>query len=1216
MPISDLKKDKLRKLELERGGVAFATAKSSPTPTPTVVISLGGLGAQTLNALKGKFSKDIIECDHIWFRMIDTDEATFGDFSKVRPDGTLSESPEAHMESGETIPLYEQGLWNCLAPAFIPAHIDRWLNPTLKGREIKSNGAQQTRQIGRVMVVHDSVYSKVRKKLSILNDAATAAKGGTVDVILIAGVSGGTGSGSVIDVSYMIHDLMREYACTNYNLAGYIFTPDAQFTVPAIAAKSEIKANLQRNGYSALKEIDYFMNLEETGSVYRLQLMNSTVTCTKNIFSSCTLVSGYNETGGLRSTADIISCLTDQLMDMLTDIKVTENGLTHQMSDSIMSNDHAFIGQWFIQHPERRLYHRYASYKYQVLGYNSIRIPRDEIFAYCVDKIYEGVLKEFKNFRNVNRQMLVKVLEAAHILNVASATTYAEQIWNVERTLNLDGYNKGMVRSNPMIAYDDACEVSQSEARKINGSMMTRLENDIYSSLKTQIDLIFDQYGPYVAMRTIQHEMSCRTDGDPNEPFPGVYEQLIRLSTKMTELEAACRGAGNADLIREKADAATRLFGNAADMSAYVSECCSQAVERHLDPAFYNALSKVFLSVAARMNDYNSELFSVYTTIMDEVQYILSKDGDYFSKGKRTTAGSTELYSVDLIQSGADKAERLKKYLDGFISQVSVHDLSQNFIKSMRDNKEKWLAQQSENNFDVAREVQDLMDACLTKNNMIPEIIEKFVVVAYHPSDLTPDELDAIWLDEAPEGKKMQALNAAAHYILQTLEDGARAMAHSAGVIPLDVYGSHYFVSALEDTPKLREILDKLVFAKHRTHIAVSNSRNKFIYTGQYYGLPMYILKGMDEYNEQYVKNPAAGRHMDERGQNWSRFQNPYTIDSVALDLLKNGKHPSEINAYPDKNILDEVKRQTKYGLEKGKGYVKVEMVPASGARLTLFDITTSPANMEQFKKELYEEALNKYSQDKEVDLITFMGSHGFVLNPVLVSAGDTDIDLGLIDFVNANADDRDTKYKNIPVEVEDVYKWLRKSVKYMDILEKDSKLFEELEKVLKKAGDDVDNLYKYKRDVDTFALSLKTGLVRRVKDDQNMWEYMDGNKPITVDLRMESRFDRKFFLYHVFVAFQNMSKDSLDVFNDQATDRFKKGKIADTKEIDFIRDHIKEMMDENCLGDRFNLREINETAKKESEVNKYVVTDEQENAGNPFLVLKRFYERLDSRME
>ena len=1214
MPLSDLKKDKLKKLELERGGVAFATAKSSPTPTPTVVISLGGLGAQTLNALKGKFSKDIVDCDHIWFRMIDTDETTFGDFCKVKADGTPNDSPDAHMESGETIPLYDGNLSNCLAPAFIPAYIDRWLNPSLRGREIRNNGAQQTRQIGRVMVVHDTIYNRICGKLAILNQAVTAAVGGTVDVILIAGVSGGTGSGSVIDVAYMIHDLMRRYACTNYNLAGYIFTPDVQFTVPAIAASETIKANLQRNGYAALKEIDYFMNLEETGSTYRLQLMNGSVECTKNIFSSCTLVSGYNESGGLRSTADIISCLTDQLMDMLTDIKVTENGLTHQMSDSIMSNDHAFIGTWFTQHPERRLYHRYASYKYQVLGYNSIRIPRDEIFAYCVDKIYEGVLKEFKNFRNVNRQMMGKAYEAAHILNPGTVASFAEQIWHVERTLNLDGYNKAMVRSNPLAAYDDACDVAKQEAAKINGSMMTKLENEIYNSLKTQIDLIFDEYGPYVAMRAIQHLKSCLTDGDPNEPFSGAYEQLIRLSAVMTEKETACRNSGDMQSIREKADTATRFLGNPQDMIAYVSECCSQAVERHLNPVFFNALSKVLISVASRMNDYNSELFSVYTTIMDEVQYILSKDGDYFSKGKRTTAGRTELYSVDLIQSGADKAERLKKYLDDFISQVSVHDLSQNFIKSMRENKEKWLAQQEENNFDVAREVQNLMDNCLTDNNMIPQIIEKFVVVAYHPKDLTPAELDAIWLDDSPAGKKMQALKAAAHYILQTLEEGARAMAHSAGVIPLNVYGSHYFVSALEDTPMLRIILDELVFAKHQTHIAVSNSRNKFIYTGQYYGLPMYILKGMSEYNEQYIKNVSAGRHMDEKGQDWSRFQNPYTIDSVALDLKNSGKHPREIDAYPDKIILDEIKKQTKYGLETG--YVKAEQVPAGGARLTLFDITTSPSDMERFNKELYAEAIDKYANEQIVDLIPFMEAHGFILNPILVSAGDTDVDLGLMDFENASAQDKDTKYKDVPVPVEDVYKWLRKSIKFMDILEKDCKLFEEFEKVLQKAKDDVENLYKYRKDIDTFALALKTGLVKRMNSDQNMWEYMDKNDPVIVDLRLRNRFDRKFFLYHVFVEFQKMSKESIDEIKQQGTDRFKKNRTVDPGELQFIKDHINEMLKDNCLGDRFNLREINAIARQESEEKNYQITDEKANIGNPFLVLRRFYDRIISFMD
>ena len=1055
MKLSSIKEENLQSLALEKKGCAFADHKSSPTPIPTVVISLGGLGAQTLNTLKGKFIRNIGECDHIWFRMIDSDEFTLDDYCKEQHSGMRNDSPDAHMEREETISLYDGNLSNCLSPVFIPDYIDRWLNPALRGRGIRNNGAQMTRQIGRAMVVHDSVYSRVSQNLEIiLNEAIEAARGGEVRVILIAGVSGGTGSGSVIDVAYLIHDLMTRFACKNYDLAGFIFTPDAQFKLPAIAASPTIRANLERNGYAALKEIDYFMNLEETGSVYRLQRWNRTIECTRNIFDSCTLVSGYNEAGELRSTIDTISRLTDHLMDMLTVFEYAEDGFVKKMTFEIGPGPaiHIYNSQWLYKHPQRRLYHRYASYKYQVLGYNSIRIPRDEIFAYCVDKIYEGVLREFKNFRIVNKQMLGKVFEAAHILKPASAATYAEQVWNVERTLNLDGYNKGMVRSNPMIAYDDACEVSQLEARKINGSMMTKLENDIYSSLKKQIDLIFDQYGPYVAMRAIRHEKSCLTDGDPNEPFSGVYEQLIRLSDALTRAETECRRSGDEWRIREKANIATRLFGNAADMAAYVSECCSQAVEMYLNPVFYNALSKVLLNVTARMKDYNSELFSVYTELLDYVQLILSRDDNYFSVRRGYIDWRTvEWYSADLIRGGADGTHKVKYYLDEFIARVPVHELAQNFIRSMRDNKEKWLAQQDENHFDVAREVQRLMDDCLISNNMVPQIIEKLVVAAYHPNDLTPAELDIIWLNDAPGGPKMQALNAAAHYILQTLEDGARAMAHSAGMIPLDEYGKKYFVSGLQDTPTLSGILANLFNARYRTRTAVSNSRDKFIYTAQYYGLPMYILKGMDEYNEQYVRNPAPGMHMDEKSQDWSRFQNPYTIDTVALDLKNKGEQPGVIDTYPDRIILDEVEKQTRYGLKIG--YVKVEQISAADARLTLFDITTQPSDMEQFKEELYKEAHEAYAKEREVDIITFMSTHGFELNQVLVSAGDTDVDLGLVDFEQASIADKETKYRNIPVPVEDVYKWLRKSIRYMDILEKDYILFGKLEQVLKKAA-------------------------------------------------------------------------------------------------------------------------------------------------------------------
>ena len=78
----------------------------------------------------------------------------------------------------------------------------------------------------------------------------------------------------------------------------------------------------------------------------------------------------------------------------------------------------------------------------------------------------------------------------------------------------------------------------------------------------------------------------------------------------------------------------------------------------------------------------------------------------------------------------------------------------------------------------------------------------------------------------------------------------------------------------------------------------------------------------------------------------------------------------------------------------------------------------------------------------------------------------------------------------------------------------------------------------------------------------------------------------------------------------------FQKGNLADSKEIDYIKAHIKEMLGDDCLGDMFNLRGINESAEMESEAANYQSTDDIEYSGNPFVVLRSFYIRINSFME
>ena len=901
------------------------------------------------------------------------------------------------------------------------------------------------------MLVNSISYEYVKKELMAViyqAIARTNKDNANVNVLILTGVSGGTGSGMIIDLPYMVHDIFAAAGYTNYRIAGYIYTPDVQFAIPGLAANPMIINNLENNGYSALKEIDYFMNIEETNSVYDLPIADGHVISGRNIFSSCTLVSGYNQNGGINQLNVTMGRLTDHLMDMLTDIRITKNGVADQMSSAILNNKNVMLTAWLANHGSRRRYPRYVSYKYQVLGYHSIVIPKDEILAYCVNKIFGAVMEEFQNFHLLGREVMNTVYMAANLTNLQFFISYALGINRnapIRHEIVLDGYTRRMIRNDNNVAYTDACQEADAIAQRINADYQSRLERDLFERLKNQIERIFEQYGPYVAMEVIEHKKTEEDVGDPREPFSGIVDLLERMSNYFLQLEniagMSYQQRGREQILQAAQEACRGLLPNRDAINQYVSLCCTQAVTDRIDPVLFRTLSAALHNVAVRMNDYNTELFEVYTAILTEVQNTLNRDGQYFTRGVRTDEGTRQTFAVDIIKNGATQTDQLQSYLDDFISHVSVNQLAQNFIGKMRDNKNRWLAQNTRDGFDAVSEVRELMDECLIRNNMQTDLVEKFIVAAYSDRKLTATEVENAWNDNAPDGMKMQALTRAANDIYYELTDGAQLMANSPEITG-DGYPKNYYISILKDTPELTRILNQNIQAVYREEVAISDSSNRFTITQQYTALPMYILRGMDEYNEQYVSHPSVGRHMDENQQDWTRFPNPYPIDQVALDLAQNGQAAQEIENYRDYQILLDVQKKTLDGLKKYKFIELRTGAKGKSSDLFLYEVREKPQDMDGFKKQLHEATIN----NPDLNVLEFMKANGFDINPVLVAKGEMDIDFSILSFENLN--DPEGNYLAVPVPIPDIYKWLRRSVRYMDILDRNTKIFEELEEV------------------------------------------------------------------------------------------------------------------------------------------------------------------------
>ena len=1218
MPLSQNKKEKLKDLELNKSGVAFVSEKSHVKPTPTIIIGLGGLGNKTVNMLKGKFEREIGDSDNVFFRVLDTDANETNNISKIKSDGTKNANPSANIDTNEILALYDPIIHKLLHKESIPQNIKNWLHPSLIGKPLKNDGAQQKRQIGRAMLVNDTVYNSVRTKFyTVINDAISKANsfGGNVDVIIVAGISGGTGSGTIIDISYMIHDIFEKLGFVKYTLAGYIYTPDAQFEVEGIKENENIKLNLQTNGYAALKEIDYFMNIEETGSNYSLKLGVGEVNSNKNMFSTCTLVSGYSESGGINQLDVTMGRLTDQLMDMLTDISfVDASGQPVQLAESILSNESALLNAWFINHPNRKDFHRYASYKYQVLGYNAIKIPREEILAYCVNKIYENVLNEFMNFKNVDQKMMEQVYSATSIDKIVSVRQYVLNLNPndpIRRNIIIDDViRKNMLKDNLMYGYNLAVNLASYYSQKLTGTYRSQFEARLLDELTKQVDMIFNTYGPYVALKTIKHQAVELTVGNPEEPFSGIEEQLLNLSNQFKEQAKKARNTfanGGQQKITQLANKATTLFAGKNEMNAYKEACAKLAVITEIDAYLYDLIADGLHNVSVEMNNLNNELFDVYTSVLTEVQRILNQDGQYFAKSNIETIGHTTTYSVNILASGQDKAKRLEKYLENFISQISVQELAKNFIKSMRDNREKWLAQKNEDDFDVVNEVRELMDQCLIHNNMKTDIIEKFVTVAYNNQDITAKELDAMWSNNDPDSPKIEALTCAAREIYSTLDSGAKTLAQSTG-ISFKQFTSQIYIGTLTDTPLLSKILSKMILAKGQTPVK-SNAKNKFIVTQRYINLPMYILKGMKDFDKQYCSNATPGRHMDENMENWGRFPNPYTIDSIAKDISAKNEAAKMIENYSDYKLLMAVKDAIDKGIDELHSIDLHMDVTTNLGVMKLMDIVKEP-DEEVFKDVLYKQI----KKNKAINLIEFMETHGYIINQVLVNVGDTDIDLSIRDLDKDIKDEEiRKKYSDLPVPVADMYKWIRKSIKYMDIIEKNNPKFQKVKDMITTIKIEVDKKQKFINNVETFAFCLRTGLVRPKNADQNnIWYYMNGKEPATINLTIAKSFDRKYYLYNVFKKFTMMDDSRIASIKAQAIKLIESDNQVDYN--DYI-EHINMILSTECLGDPFNWEDINDEAYSVGIAENYQISDLDVEEPNPASDLQRFYKLLLTSM-
>lgn len=257
---------------------AYNSEKIRISSTPTLLVGIGGTGIEAVLEIKNLTERlyHPSQAGKLEYLLIDTDS--------LSTDANIDKRDTVIVQSADTAMMIRA--WK-EKPDICPEEIKNWLDETMTPFKIM-NGAAGIRQAGRLILFLNAerIYAMIDEKITRISANYDEGKA-RIRVYIFAGIGGGTGSGMFVDVSYLIRK-----RCSNADCTGVLFMPDVSCKKPGL--KNITKDNIKRNGFAALKELEYLMMLERYSGTFTQKYPGSIgiVSTSAPIFDQCILVGG------------------------------------------------------------------------------------------------------------------------------------------------------------------------------------------------------------------------------------------------------------------------------------------------------------------------------------------------------------------------------------------------------------------------------------------------------------------------------------------------------------------------------------------------------------------------------------------------------------------------------------------------------------------------------------------------------------------------------------------------------------------------------------------------------------------------------------------------------------------------------------------------------------------------------------------------------------
>jgi len=248
----------------------------------TVVIGLGGTGRDAVLYLKKRLMNVYGEIPPAMkFLVIDTTDK----------ESLRSEYGEIKLEAGEFIKMEVKNPHSLVKNN---KEVKSWFPDNIRLFTLTS-GAKQVRALGRLAAFANApqIDRSIKNLISSIRDFRIGRINENYEIIsdniivnVVASLAGGTGSGCFFDVSV----LAREQLDATDKLIGYFLLPDVFAGKPATH-------NVEPNTYGAIREIDYFFNIDISAEPIKYLFGGTERTVDKHLFDFVYLINNINRSG-------------------------------------------------------------------------------------------------------------------------------------------------------------------------------------------------------------------------------------------------------------------------------------------------------------------------------------------------------------------------------------------------------------------------------------------------------------------------------------------------------------------------------------------------------------------------------------------------------------------------------------------------------------------------------------------------------------------------------------------------------------------------------------------------------------------------------------------------------------------------------------------------------------------------------------------------------